>query len=344
MRIDIPAALIYLIAFSPAARAGEEATPGAPAAGKAPLRLEVSIPLPISAGRIDHLALDPEGRKLFVAALANGTVEVVDLAAAKAIHTIRGLTEPQGILFIPGARVLAVASGGEDGSLRLYDGDRFQPRATLGPRPDADNLRHDPKAGRIYLGYGEGALSIVDALRASAVGEVKLAGHPESFQLEKKGPRIFVNVPSARQVAVVDREKAEVIGTFRIEGAEANFPMALDEDRKRLLLGCRKPPRLVVLDTETGKQVAIVETSGDADDLFLDPSSGHSSGRVYISCGEGFIDVFRREGDRYEREARVETAPGARTSLLTGDPARLYLAVPRRGDRTAEIRVYAIGP
>jgi hypothetical protein len=231
---------------------------------------------------------------------------------------------------------VAVACGG-DGILRFFDGDSYQAKSAIEKRPDADNLRLDPKAGRIVLGHGAGALSIIDARKLTAVGEVKLAGHPESFQLETKGPRIFVNVPSAHQVAVVDREKQTVESVWNIEGAESNFPMALDEDGRRLFIGCRKPPRLVVLDTGTGKQVASEVTSGDADDLFLDSTSG----RIYISCGEGSLDVFRRaSADRWLRVARVATARGARTSLLSPELKRLYLAVPRSEVREAEIRIY----
>jgi hypothetical protein len=320
-------AISAVLAIAPSGgRGGEVALP----------RLEASIPLPGVAGRIDHLALDLKKQRLFVAALGHNTVEVVDLAAGKVVQSIRGLAEPQGVLFIPDPGLLAVAGGG-DGILRFFDGDSWKPRQSIEKVPDADNLRLDPKAGRIVLGHGAGALSIVDARKLTVVGEVKLAGHPESFQLESKGSRIYVNVPSAYQVAVVDREMRTVESIWKIEGAEANFPMALDEDARRLFIGCRKPPRLVVLDTGTGKQVASEVTSGDADDLFLDPTSG----RIYISCGEGFLDVFRRAAaERCLLEARIVTAPGARTSLLSPESKRLFLAVPRREGREAEIRVY----
>ena len=321
-----PAAAIPLVLALATARGGEEA----------PLRLEASIALPAVAGRIDHLALDPKKGRLFVAALGNGTVEVVDLAAGKPTQTFLGLEEPQGVLFLADREALAAACGG-DGVLRFFGVDPPKPLSAIKGRPDADNLRLDGKARRIYLGYGAGALSIVDAETFTAVGEVKLAGHPESFQLEKVGSRIFVNVPSAHQVAVVDREKRAVVAAWKLEGAGQNFPMALDEERRRLYIGCRKPPRLVVLDTVTGMQIASEEASGDADDLFLDPATG----RIYISCGEGYLDVFRREDTgRPVRVARIETAPGARTSLLSPELKRLYLAVPRAEGREAEIRIY----
>jgi len=126
---------------------------------------------------------------------------------------------------------------------------------------------------------------------------VKLAKHPESFQLEQNGSRIFVNVPDAKQVAVVDREKRAVIATWPMEKFQANFPMALDESNHRLFIGCRKPARLVVLDTDTGKPVTDLAISGDIDDLFYDLIRT----QLYLSCGEGFIDVIRqRSPDKYD--------------------------------------------
>jgi len=146
---------------------------------------------------------------------------------------------------------------------------------------DADNLRFDSKAKLAWLGYGDGALGVVDTATVKQIADVKLARHPESYQLEQNGSRIFVNVPDAKQVAVVDREKRGVIATWPMEKFQANFPMALDEPNHRLYIGCRKPARLVVLDTDTGKLVADLAISGDIDDLFYD--AVHT--QLYLSCG-----------------------------------------------------------
>src|SRR5205823_9981427 len=97
---------------------------------------------------------------------------------------------------------------------------------------------------------------------------VRLSGHPESFQLEKSGPRIFVNVPGAAHVVVIDRTRNAVIARWELGDAAANFPMALDEPDHRLFIGCRRPARLLVYDTASGKRVAGVPIGGDTDDLF----------------------------------------------------------------------------
>jgi hypothetical protein len=170
--------------------------------------------------------------------------------------------------------------------------------------------------------------------------KVKLAGHPEAFQLEQNGPRIFVNVPTAHHIAVVDREKRKVIAKWPVKEAEANFPMALDEANHRLFVGCRKPAKVLVIDTETGKTVTAIDCCGDTDDLFYDAASK----RIYVSGGEGYITVIQQtDRDHYAVAEKIPTAPGARTSHFDPGAARLYLAVPHRGDHAAELRVYATG-
>jgi DNA-binding beta-propeller fold protein YncE len=291
-----------------------------------------TIPLPKVEGRIDHLAYDPKTQQLAVAALGNNTVEVLDLAAGKVVHTIPGFQEPQGLLFWKGE--LLVASGG-DGSCRFYDGATYKPSKHVDCKGDADNVRVDAEAGRVYVGYGDGGLAILDPDKGTKVGDIKLAGHPESFQLESKGKRIFVNVPSARQIAVVDRDKGAVIATWKLS-AQSNFPMALDEDAQRLYIGCRQPARLLVFDAGSGKEVSSVECSGDTDDVFVDAAAK----RVYVSCGAGTLDVFSVADATPKRVAKIATAAGARTCLYIPDLHRLFLAVPHRGTQPAEIRDY----
>jgi DNA-binding beta-propeller fold protein YncE len=169
------------------------------------------------------------------------------------------------------------------------------------------------------------------------VGEAKLAGHPESFQLERGGSRIFVNVPSANQIAVVDRSAMHVIATWPVVGAKDNYPMALDEANHRLFVGCRRPAKVLVFDTATGRESASFDIVGDTDDLFYDAARK----RLYVSGGEGFIDVFQeQDAARFARVGHVATAAGARTSLFVVEQSRLYLAVPHRGSLKAEIRIY----
>jgi DNA-binding beta-propeller fold protein YncE len=320
------ATVLLLSSLACAAHAAEPAT----------LKLTQTIPLPGVQGRFDHFAIDGKGRRLFVAALGNNTLEVIDLAAGKRIQSVAGMSKPTGILYLPESNRIFVANG-DDGTLKILDGAEFKVTKTITALEDADNLRFDPKTKRAYLGYADGALGIIDATSGNESARVPLPKHPESFQLEQAGNRIFVNVPDAKQVAVIDREKKSVVATWPMEKFQANFPMALDEANHRLFVGCRQPARLVVFDTATGKPVTDLEISGDTDDLFFDAKRQ----RLYLSCGEGFLDVLqRRAGDRYERIARQPTRGGARTCFYSPDLDRLYLAVPQRNGQDAEIRVY----
>jgi DNA-binding beta-propeller fold protein YncE len=305
-----------------------------------PLRLVQTIPLENVEGRIDHFGIDPEGQRLFMSALGNNTVEVFDLRAGKRIHTISGLHEPQGACFTQVVNKLFVANG-EGGAVNVYDGESYKLVKEVKFSDDADNVRYDPRLRKIYVGYGEGALGVLDAATSKQLGDIALAAHPESFQLEKTGRRIFVNVPNAQMIAVIDREKQAVIAKWPMGGNHANFPMALDESDRRLLVACRKPPEVRVFDTETGQLVVKVPCAGDADDMWYD--AAHK--RIYVSGGEGVISVIEQQDVNHYREvAKVPTAAGSRTSFFAPGLHHLYLAVPHRGNQRAELRVYDTQP
>jgi DNA-binding beta-propeller fold protein YncE len=300
-----------------------------------PLVFVRAIDLPRVEGRIDHLAFDAAGQKLFVAALGNNTVEALDVKAGAHVKSVTGFHEPQGIAVADG-RVVAVANGQGEG-VQLLNADDYRPGSSIRLGDDSDNVRYDASAKHLYVGFGGGALARVDAAAAKLLGTVNLAGHPESFQLERSGPRIFVNVPTANQIAVVDRGAMKVIATWPVTGAKSNFPMALDEANHRLFVGCRRPAKVLVFDTASGKEIASSDIVGDTDDLFYDAARK----RLYVSGGEGFVDVLQDQGaNRFARGAHLPTAAGARTSLYVAEQNRLYLAVPHRGSQKAEIRVY----
>ncbi len=306
----------------------------------ASLHLVRTISLPNVEGRIDHMAIDLKIQHLFVVALGNNSLEVLDLHAGKQIHRIRGLKEPQGVLYIPELKRIFVANGG-DGSCNIFDGTSFAMVDSLKFSSDADNVRYDRANRHVYVGYGNGALGVIDASNWKPIGNIRLAGHPESFQLEEAGPRIFVNVPTANHIAVVDRSKLTVIATWPLVGVKANFPMALDETNHRLFIGCRQPPKIIVYDTESGMEVSRLDIAGDIDDIFYDLVRK----RIYASCGEGILNVFQQnDADHYTALSRIPTAGGARTSLLVPEQGRLYLAIPHRKEQQAEIRVYAVEP
>ena len=307
------------------------------AQGRAPLHLERRILLPGVKGRIDHLSADAEGGRLFVAALGNDTIEVVDLNKGQRVHEITGLQHPQGVLYVAAVKRLYVASEG-DGTLRSYDGSTYGLLKTVELGGDADNLRYDPHTRQVLVGYGDGGLARFD-IDLQKVADVKLPSHPESFQLEGDGTRIFVNLPESRSIAVIDRVRNSVTSRWEQLEGRSNFPMALDEAEKRIFVGFRNPAQLLVLNTGDGKVVARLPIVGDADDLFYDAKRRE----VYVIGGEGFVDTFRqRDPDHYERISRLATSPGARTGLFVPALNRLFVAARQQGSEPAGILVYRV--
>ncbi len=305
-----------------------------------PVRLITTIPVPGVKGRIDHMAFDPTGNRLFVAALGNDSVEVIDLKEGKRVKSIHGLRAPQGVLVIPEQHLLLVANGG-DGMLTIFDDASFALLKTIRLSSDADNLRYERQSGRVYVGYGKGAIGVVDAKRLERAGDVALPGHPESFQVGTPDARIFVNVPSAGKIVVIDRERKTAIAEWAVPGSCSNFPMALDEDGNHLFIGCRHPARVLVLDAGSGNQVAEFPVAGDADDVYFDSVRQ----RIYVSCGAGVLQVFQQTAARsFPSLGTVPTGSGARTSLFVPEHSRLYVAVPQAGQKTAEIQVFSVQP
>ena len=305
----------------------------------APLTLEAKVPLGAVRGRIDHMAVDTDRQLLFIAELGNDSVGIVDLEAGTVARRLAGLSEPQGVGWHAPTGTLYVANAG-DGSVRLFQAPDFHAIGQIALGDDADNVRLDARRDRIVVGYGKGALAIIDPASRRKVGEVPLKGHPESFQFDEQGGRIFANVPDARQIAVVDVEAGRQAGSLDLAGARSNFPMALDADAHRLIAVARSPAKLLVFATGDGKAIASPATCGDADDVFADSARK----RLYVVCGEGAVDVFNRTDDGYARVARVPTAAGARTGLFVPATGRLYVAVRAGSGAVASLWVFRAGP
>jgi hypothetical protein len=310
------------------------------------LSLESSIPLPNVKGRIDHFGVDLRGERIFVAAVENHTLEVVDVKSGKVTHTIRDLAEPQGVLYDPSSNRLFVACA-LDGKVKIFDGTTFQLLATAKLPDDADNIRYDSQDKQVIVGYagakglrkrdeGTGGLAFLD-VNGKRTGDVVIDAHPESFQLEEPGTRLFVNVPEKKDIEVIDVAKRAVVARWPVTSGLNNFPMALDNVHHRLLVGCWNPPRLLAFDTETGKQVGSAVIAGKTDDLFYDSSRS----RVYVLTAQGSLEVFQQnDPDHYERIGSYPTPPGTQTGLFVPEWGKLFAAVRAQGGKSAEILVY----
>jgi hypothetical protein len=337
MFLGLCGALLCMLAQSTGLRSQENAA----AQEQRPMVLTEAIPLEGIKGRFDHFGTS--GRKLFISALGNNTVEVIDISGRTLEHTITGVPNPQGVVFAPEVNKLFVASS--KGKLYIYDGTSFELITSIDFHGDVDNLRYDGANKRVYVGYGDdetAAIGWVDATNNQRMGEeYKLGAHPESFQLETSGPNIYVNLPDMKQIAVINR------GTHTITRwplmLEHNFPMALDEADHRLFVGTHEPARLAVFDTASGKMIAALPSVQDADDLYYDATRK----RIYMAGGEGLIYVFQqKDPDHFELLAKIPTSLGARTAGYFGKGKknfdRFYLAVPARADHGAEVWIYTV--
>jgi DNA-binding beta-propeller fold protein YncE len=306
------------------------------AAEKAPLKLVQTIQLKGPAGRLDHLALDRKHGRLFVANMANASLDVVDLKAGKLIKQVPGQKGIQGIAYAADLDRIFVGNG-TGGACNVFDGRDYKLLKSI-PLADADNVRYQRRTRRVYVAHAEKALAVIDAKTLKVLTDIKLPGAPEAFQLEAKRPRLYLNTPSVPAVVVIATDKNKVVGRYPLRKAGGNFPLALDAAGRRLFIGCRRKPLVVVLDTDSGKEVARMAIPGDVDDLFFDAKRK----RIYASCGEGFLAVLQQTGkDLFRLAKKIPTAKVARTSLFDAQTGRLYLVMPRQPKTQGpEIRVY----
>lgn len=295
--------------------------------GQQVLQLQKEIEMPGVSGRIDHMDIDIKGQTVYVAALGNNTVEAVDLKTGKIIHTIRGLSEPQGVCYIPKHHELFIANGGT-GECLFYSTDTWQRLASVKYDDDADDARYDPGADRVYVGYGSGGIGVIDAASHRQIADIKLPAHPESFQLDARAGKLWVNVPGAAIIGVADLKQRKLTTRWRRLIPGGNFPMAYDSTQHRIVIGYRFPATLKVLDSQTGKEIFSSGMTGDADDLYWDEKTK----QILVSGGSGAVDVFKQAGSAaYKEVARIGTRSGARTSLWV--PAlRIFILAARAVD------------
>jgi hypothetical protein len=303
----------------------------------APLTPRSRIVLPGVLGRIDHFGYDGKRGNLFVTALGNNTVEVVN--NLRRIHTIQGFQHPQAALYIEEHDRLVVSD--KAGKLRFYDGKSFALLKTVDFGADADNLRYERDEKRVYVGYGSGAIAMVDAASMERLPqEFELGSHPESFQFERQGSRIFVNLPDQESIGVIDR-KSGAVTKWQIEGATTNHALAFDEAGRRLFSAALQPGKLWVIDSDSGKVVTTLRIVLGVDDMWFDARRK----RILASGHAGFVSVIQqKDPDNYEIVANIPTGVGGGNSmyLRTRTSEGLYVAVPNTPQGSSEILFLAV--
>jgi len=315
-----------------------------------PLRLVQTIPMPNVNGRIDHMDVDVKGKRLFVAGLENGSLEVVDLQAGKWSKSIPGFKKTQGVAYVPSLNKVFVASG-DDGMLRVFRGDTLDLldaiKLDLGP----NRVAYDPHRRLLYVGYGGkdagkdyGEVGIIDANADKHVGDVKVEAHPSELLLDQSGKTLFVFVSIASKVQVVDTNKREVVSTWPVS-SQRNGDGAFEEKRHRLFIGTRTPPRMIVMDSQTGKEIANLPTVEGMDGVYFD--TAHK--RIYVSGGRdydvGYVFAYQqKDADHYETIGKIPTKSGAGTSFWSPELNRYYVAAPAHDKEEAAILVFEPEP
>ena len=322
------------------------------ASDSVPLKLVGSADLPKYSGDFDHFAADVSGNRLFLAAEDHGTLEVFDLNTTKWLRTIKGFEVPHSILYLPASQKLFVTDGGDgtSGMSKVLSTPDLKILQKVDLVPGADSLAYDAESHQAYVVTGgkdvkmkDSVISLIDTKDFTKKADLKLpSNHVEGMALESRGNRMFVNVTDHNEIDVVDRSKMEVVDRWPLQGVGENSPMILDEANHRLFIVCRKPAKLVVFDTDSGKQVGAWDTAGHSDGMAFDPARK----RIYVPGAEGYIAVYQqRDADHYELTAKVPTAPGAKTCLLVPELNRLYVAVsPGEGKYGARVLTFETLP
>jgi hypothetical protein len=300
------------------------------------LRLIGSVNLPGIEGRIDHMDLDSAGGRLFIAAHDANRLVVVDIKRGTIISVITGLKEPQGVLYMPEFDRVYVTNGG-DGSLMIFESSSLALRKTIHLNDDADNLRYVHGSEFAYAGYGNGAIGIIRISEEKLLNDIPLDGHPESFCIDKSKQLIYVNVPSAGEIEVISLNNRKVVKKWKLRGVRGNYPLAMNVPGRELFVGCRKPSRILVVNTDTGETLQTLDITDDVDDIFYNQASR----LIYASCGSGYIHVFRQESaHRYSMVSTIKSGTGARTSMYVPEKSRLFVAVPGNKTRGAHILIF----
>lgn len=300
------------------------------------LTLQKTISLADVRGRIDHIDVNLKKQLLYVAALGNNSGEVVDLKSSNKIYSVPDLSEPQGIAFIPQTNEFMIANGG-NGKCNFYNADNFQKTASVDLGSDADDVRYDSLTKRIYVGYGEGGIAVLDVVKHQKIADVRLPAHPEGFQIDRGLEKLFVNVPGSGQIDVIDLKSFLVTDKWKVN-SQANFPMAIDERHQVIFIGCRHPNRLVAINATTGKTISENNLVQDVDDLFFDEKSN----RIFASGGGGAVNIFSFEDLKLRQIANIPTRSGARTSLLVPSLNLFILAERAAYGNNAQLKIYGI--
>jgi DNA-binding beta-propeller fold protein YncE len=333
--MNLETAAVVLLLSLGASSAGTQASP--------PLTLQRAIALPNGTGKFDHFAFDLNTTRLFIAATGNHSVEVLDLNAGKVTESLTGIGKPHGLAWVPATGFLYAADGTQ-GDLKIFGGSPLNHSRSVKLSDDADDMVYDPKSKLLYVGHGGGdaanpaAIAVIDTTDQKLLTNLPVATHPEGLDIDNAHDRIFVNVAESAEVIVIDGASHTQAATWKLMGAKDNVPLTYDAEHEVLFVACRTPARLLVLDANSGRELADLPSHEGADDVFYD-SELH---RIYLIAGSGAIDVYEIDGGKAVRAiGTIPTSPGAKTGLLVPSQHALFVGAPATGSKQAEILHYS---
>jgi DNA-binding beta-propeller fold protein YncE len=331
--------LSLFLALSPMARAQE----------KKLLKLVATTPLPNFSGDFDHLAVDLKNKRVFLTAEDHKTVEVFDLEG-KRLHSITGFGQPHAVLFLPDVNKLIVTDGDDFGMVELVSGENYKILSTVKLPNGVDGAVFNPVNQYYYVESGSDedsvkthVLNIIDTKTFKLVGDIELPGsHSEAMAIDQAGKKLYVNLTGTDEVGVVDLDSKKVIARWPVPEAQTANALALDEPNHRVLIATRKPPKLIVFNTDTGKSVVSVPCAPLHDDMWFDSASK----RIYVTGSEVTSVFVQNDADHYTHIGDVPTGFRAKTSILVPELNRLYIAVSGKGKPTAKLalQVYDVQP
>lgn len=250
---------------------------------------------------------------------------------------LAGFHNPQGVVCVPKSKKVYVANQG-NGDVCVYETSEMTLVTTISLGEEADNLRYCDVSGRVYVGYGDGAIDAIDVETDTLIKTgINLQGHPEGFQINQMGEKIYINVEDRRSVVSFTLSTQEMKEFILPPNLSANYPMAIDEDNEVIFVGVRRPPCLVVMDMNDGGILSTIGTGADTDDVFYDARRK----RIYVVCGEGIISTIQqRSRSDYEALGTVRTVVGARTGLWQQERDRLTVAAPATDIGPARVLIF----
>jgi DNA-binding beta-propeller fold protein YncE len=333
--MNLETAAVVLLLSLGASSAGTQASP--------PLTLQRAIALPNGTGKFDHFAFDLTTTRLFIAATGNHSVEVLDLNAGKVTESLSGIGKPHGLAWVPTTGFLYAADGTQ-GDLKIFGGSPLNQSKSVKLSDDADDMVYDPKSKLLYVGHGGGdaanpaAIAVIDTTDQKLLTNLPVATHPEGLDIDNAHDRIFVNVAESAEVIVIDGASHTQAAIWKLMGAKDNVPLTYDAEHEVLFVACRTPARLLVLDANSGRELADLPSHDGADDVFYDPELH----RIYLIAGSGAIDVYEIDDGKAVRAiGTIPTSPGAKTGLLVPSQHALFVGAPARGSKQAEILHYS---